>query len=207
MMSCCVRGRLRLFQHTATRRWLLRAPSLGGGRSFVSTHSHPKVAAYDDGAIEIEAIVSTHSHPKVAAPSGWPCALVISFQHTATRRWLPDGLYISPVFRLFQHTATRRWLRRSPECFSQIHGFNTQPPEGGCVIDKEVLINPGVSTHSHPKVAAVGHTGIKRPKTSFNTQPPEGGCGYVAFGGKNQKVSTHSHPKVAAGCHMVQFWW
>ena len=34
--------------------------------------------------------------------------------------------------------------------------FNTQPPEGGCVIDKfKPFVGWIVSTHSHPKVAAM----------------------------------------------------
>ena len=99
------------FQHTATRRWLPidvdelillisfnTQPPEGGCsnasdaysyHSLVSTHSHPKVAAWDNSsAIKVINKVSTHSHPKVAAP----CYVCISwdfrFQHTATRRWL-----------------------------------------------------------------------------------------------------------------------
>ena len=80
----------RWFQHTATRRWLPLVGSVRDFMSFVSTHSHPKVAAlypirpwwtylsfntqppeggcdklchYNDKGIS----VSTHSHPKVAA--------------------------------------------------------------------------------------------------------------------------------------------
>ena len=56
---------------------------------------------------------------------------------------------------MFQHTATRRWL-----------------PEQNLIL----FFNKLVSTHSHPKVAALNSRftdGIKR-------------------------VSTHSHPKVAA---------
>ena len=77
--------------------------------------------------------------------------------------------------------------------------FNTQPPEGGCVfsyLGKSYL--SVVSTHSHPKVAAVIPSALtplcdvsthSHPKVaaqyfgaringveSFNTQPPEGGC-------------------------------
>ena len=35
---------------------------------YVSTHSHPKVAAQKIAALNDYRMVSTHSHPKVAAP-------------------------------------------------------------------------------------------------------------------------------------------
>ena len=58
------------FQHTATRRWLLLVTDNGTDMSWVSTHSHPKVAATLGVAVGGKAPVSTHSHPKVAA--GFP---------------------------------------------------------------------------------------------------------------------------------------
>ena len=33
-----------------------------------------------------------------------------------------------------------------------------------------------VSTHSHPKVAALNNFSVSFSKIRFNTQPPEGGC-------------------------------
>ena len=80
--------RVVLFQHTATRRWLLGILSALPESTFVSTHSHPKVAAglkSLDGMIDT---VSTHSHPKVAAIKLLTILLKAVFQHTATRRWL-----------------------------------------------------------------------------------------------------------------------
>ena len=79
-----------LFQHTATRRWLrFKLPDKNFcGYSFntqppeggcparaaldpfnfqVSTHSHPKVAAFNACSPPTPLAVSTHSHPKVAA--------------------------------------------------------------------------------------------------------------------------------------------
>ena len=56
-----------LFQHTATRRWLPRKSCVILNTSSVSTHSHPKVAAFIILSIYNRIIVSTHSHPKVAA--------------------------------------------------------------------------------------------------------------------------------------------
>ena len=122
----------------------------------VSTHSHPKVAANELTLAHLKSLVSTHSHPKVAACNSywvwfsWICfntqppeggcnarviglPQVLRFQHTATRRWLRHlaGEMCKPV--MFQHTATRRWLH-----------IPIRAPLPKC----------GVSTHSHPKVAA-----------------------------------------------------
>ena len=81
--------------------------------------------------------------------------------------------------------------------FSCSAGFNTQPPEGGCLMPQEIAVQAVVSTHSHPKVAALRarkplktslfqHTATRRwlrrgcpalcRRGCFNTQPPEGGC-------------------------------
>ena len=58
----------KMFQHTATRRWLPNTFGRFASKCMVSTHSHPKVAAVQDLREAILSIVSTHSHPKVAAP-------------------------------------------------------------------------------------------------------------------------------------------
>ena len=124
----------KLFQHTATRRWLLVARRTDNQQPFVSTHSHPKVAAYCLPAKGKPSAVSTHSHPKVAAfiakvgKKTQP-----KFQHTATRRWLHLTALCFLSLPMFQHTATRRWLPLFP------NRRNSRQT---------------VSTHSHPKVAA-----------------------------------------------------
>ena len=209
------------FQHTATRRWL-RSVSLKADKQYiVSTHSHPKVAADSGGLSGGAAAVSTHSHPKVAASGEFSSSNCWrSFQHTATRRWLPsscDGYLLKAWFQhtatrrwllgtrpqevqriVFQHTATRRWLRRRVPSWLRCSRFNTQPPEGGCADRFDMPTDDPVSTHSHPKVAALAlhhriHKAIvsthSHPKVAadaanfaaaraagFNTQPPEGGC-------------------------------
>ena len=123
-----------LFQHTATRRWL------------------PKRACF---ALRF-LIVSTHSHPKVAALKFLRLVFpVLLFQHTATRRWLLLVKSQTLTSGLFQHTATRRWLHRD---------------------EAADLILEDVSTHSHPKVAAIGILLVLIRFHRFNTQPPEGGC-------------------------------
>ena len=54
--------------------------------------------------------VSTHSHPKVAAYQDRKLLRLIQFQHTATRRWLLIRYPVRGIGLMFQHTATRRWL-------------------------------------------------------------------------------------------------
>ena len=56
------------------------------------------------------------------------------FQHTATRRWLRVFPRESDRFIWFQHTATRRWLH-----YDKVKAY----------------LKNKVSTHSHPKVAAI----------------------------------------------------
>ena len=104
--------------------------------------------------------------------------LVVQFQHTATRRWLPQTALPLIWAHEFQHTATRRWLRGGVDCEKTQQRFNTQPPEGGCSqlkqqfidtylfqhtatrrwlrnLTAEAINRKAVSTHSHPKVAAL----------------------------------------------------
>ena len=115
-------------------------------------------------------IVSTHSHPKVAAK-----ALSVSdgkarvFQHTATRRWLQSLTLTLFSVEGFQHTATRRWL---------LNSF--------FVISPQIA----VSTHSHPKVAAITYISDLTWNHSFNTQPPEGGCSLHKKARKISKLNT-----------------
>ena len=101
----------------------------------VSTHSHPKVAAKQAIYANNYLRVSTHSHPKVAAainPRGDKRGDCFNTQP-------PEGgcLWQATAFQcvwLFQHTATRRWLHLA---LMSETGFDI------------------VSTHSHPKVAAL----------------------------------------------------
>ena len=78
---------------------------------------------------------------------------------------------------MFQHTATRRWLHMALTTISYRSGVSTHshPKVAAAILD-----NPSrdiiVSTHSHPKVAAE-----RRLIILFESG-----------------VSTHSHPKVAA---------
>ena len=82
-----------------------------GGDSYVSTHSHPKVAARLIEHLAIGCGVSTHSHPKVAAQQD----LRKKFYNKVSTHSHPKvAALIHRIFAIvelvFQHTATRRWL-------------------------------------------------------------------------------------------------
>ncbi len=49
------------------------------------------------------------------------------------------------------------------------NSFNTQPPEGGCQESKEAVKEDDVSTHSHPKVAAMAQSLEKLTKEFQHT--------------------------------------
>ena len=188
------------FQHTATRRWL---PVIGFTQrpsQVVSTHSHPKVAAHfplwwypypmrfntqpPEGGCFSALRALFHFFCFNTQPPEGGCLLKkygfyrpLPFQHTATRRWLQLSTFNSPKFKLFQHTATRRWLREMVERFNTAVLFqHTATRRWLQEIEAPAFSLLGVSTHSHPKVAA----GSSRSSTICCI------------------VSTHSHPKVAA---------
>ena len=124
---------------------------------------------------------------------------LFEFQHTAARRRLQIKKKRKKLDRGFQHTAARRRLPPSvPGIAILRRRFNTQPHEGGCSIanldvPRVVLFQHtaarrrlrflfviefgafNVSTHSHPKVAAIIKAFHAFHLGSFNTQPPEGG--------------------------------
>ena len=99
----------------------------------------------------------------------------------------------------FQHTATRRWLLFKRLYFPPIARFNTQPPEGGCLKHTHSIWRYRVSTHSHPKVAAVSPSPSICLIAQFqHTATRRWLLFTVAVERWDYIVSTHSHPKVAA---------
>ena len=100
---------------------------------YVSTHSHPKVAATQQHTYRFALIVSTHSHPKVAATLSAKKILELLFQHTATRRWLRalKWLFVELVV-VSTHSHPKVAAIVGDRRFERPYCFNTQPPEGGC---------------------------------------------------------------------------
>ena len=143
------------FQHTATRRWLRLYPA-NGGLLYVSTHSHPKVAAFVGGV---------HS------------AAYAEFQHTATRRWLLANKVVGSTLTMVSthsHPKVAAQGIRSP--YAQPDSFNTQPPEGGCLAHQAVIMWMACFNTQPPEGGCPYRPTTDRFCSSFNTQPPEGGC-------------------------------
>ena len=99
-------------------------------------------------------MVSTHSRPKAAANQTNRQNYQKMFQHTAARRRLRKYFFILFFVAKFQHTAARRRLRPITSTGDKLKCFNTQPPEGGCIQEQNLLSLIDVSTHSRPKAAA-----------------------------------------------------
>ena len=147
-----------MFQHTATRRWLPK-----GNHIYQSSNLRFNTQPPEGGCLRIFSfmfiIQSFNTQPPEGGCTCWHhdtemrkgfntqppeggCLLssVIGqhqdmFQHTATRRWLPLLWAFKRITKWFQHTATRRWLLVNSLVKSiYCNSFNTQPPEGGCIL-------------------------------------------------------------------------
>ena len=124
-----------------------------------------------------------------------------TFQHTAARRRLQSAASAMPAGRpAFQHTAARRRLPSTVCSSSSIFaGFNTQPPECGCVwsagrgLRRTGFQHTAARRRLHP-LAVEGpadgvfqHTAARRRLLSL-----------LGFDFDELDVSTHSRPKAAA---------
>ena len=145
-----------VFQHTATRRWLL----------FPRNHATHCKQSFNTQPPEGGCSMQTANSYSTS-----------QFQHTATRRWLQFISLTVAYFSQFQHTATRRWLRINPLVIRDDRRVSTHShPKVAASFFGFFFCLINVSTHSHPKVAA--GRGLNQPSKHycFNTQPPEGGC-------------------------------
>ena len=124
----------------------------------VSTHSHQKVAATARTTSGEGRPVSTHSHPKVAAGTVYLPMPDLSFQHTATRRWLQKA---------------KLWILSTKR-------FNTQPPEGGCGSLRVSMRAKDSFNTQPPEGGWPTCSAAANPALGFNTQPPEGGWAALA---------------------------
>ena len=80
-----------------------------------------------------------------------------------------------------------------------VGSFNTQPPEGGCVVHRFYVKDVRGFNTQPPEGGCVRLARCCRLRAGFNTQPPEGGCvGPQAQVLMLRDVSTHSRPKAAA---------
>ncbi len=165
----------------------------------VSTRSRPKAA----GKSLATSIFSKHCFNTQPPEGGWRAiqkwvVLMIMFQHAAARRRLgPKALHSDKLLKfqhaaarrrlavkffdaddvaLFQHAAARRRLGSFIGCPNRRNRcFNTQPPEGGWILNLLLIGGFGVSTRSRPKAAGLNSLPTAKARNCFNTQPPEGG--------------------------------
>ena len=113
------------------------------------------------------------------------------FQHTAARRRL-DVLGYLDIRRSLVSTHSRPKAAVEGGIRAEvIESFNTQPPEGGCMIHQRFNVGAIVSTHSRPKAAAL-MAGLACARICFNTQPPEGGCSHLFYQSVTPKEFQHT---------------
>jgi len=122
----------------------------------VSTHSHPKVAALLSVRRLPETVCFNTQPPEGGCIS---CQLTFKFQ-TCFNTQPPEGgcggaVSTQPAGSSFNTQPPEGGCKAVFRFRYGIDCFNTQPPEGGCEgLDGET-VQALVSTHSHPKVAAI----------------------------------------------------
>ena len=100
------------------------------------------------------------------------------FQHTATRRRLPkDGIFTATFEVVSTHSRPKAAANVKSITIRKWPGFNTQPPEGGCLF----------STLGRSFAKQFQHTAARR-RLPLLSSPPS----------IHSIVSTHSRPKAAA---------
>ena len=147
----------------------------------VSTHSRPKAAGSMFQRFHIRRQCFNTQPPE----GGWTRFTIVrstipKFQHTAARRRLGGKHgFACPSCAVSTHSRPKAAGYSSAPCRAFRLGFNTQPPEGGWLLQNV----------SHPRKMMFQHTAARRRLgqpmyvlyraiASFNTQPPEGGWKY-----------------------------
>ena len=102
------------FQHTATRRWL---PQPFTPWRTLTKFQHTATRRWlllDLPYPLVCRLVSTHSHPKVAAAADWSVRFNYPVStHSHPKVAASETLQTAAIPHPFQHTATRRWLPKS----------------------------------------------------------------------------------------------
>ena len=105
----------------------------GQGDCNISTRRRSEATASKPRRFVLGDYVSTHSHPKVAAEWIAEFGDEQPFQHTAARRRL-----LTPIVKRFctlhvsTHSRTKAAACSCKHHWAKLRGFNTQPHEGGC---------------------------------------------------------------------------
>ena len=100
----------------------------------------------------------------------------MSFQHTAARRRLPQLRQTTqPMYGFNTQPPEGGCLEGFQQCF-RTESFNTQRPEGGCFSDNLKGLLFGGFQHTAARRRLHGKAIHTTSMAGFNTQPPEGGC-------------------------------
>ena len=187
---------LLVFQHTAARRRLAYVHSLTL-QSGLFQHTAARRRLLQQGRVIREPRRFQHTAARRRLLTKWLTYNLLSlFQHTAARRRLAGIASAFNTTAKFQHTAARRRLRHRCRAVGAECGFNTQPPEGGCIFGSNRPYFAQVSTHSRPKAAENPALPIRLmlefQHTAARRRLPVRWLGLV-----QTWVSTHSRPKAA----------
>ena len=119
-----------LFQHTAARR------RLGTVRYWPIFHAGFNTQPPVRHKTQVQS-VSTHSRPKAAGqPAVINKARTAGFQHTAARRRLgTKKMAVKACIAVSTHSRPKAAGKPQIHPSPQYHSFNTQPPEGGWMVD------------------------------------------------------------------------
>ena len=131
-------------------------------------------AELKNGGIE----VSTHSRPKAAGiVQTINKRQIKKFQHTAARRRLAYiCLQCTPTEAVSTHSRPKAAGRHPCHVLTVFQCFNTQPPEGGWLINLLQQLKEQQFQHTAARRRLGRGTAWRNDDGSgFNTQPPEGG--------------------------------
>ena len=100
------------------------------------------------------------------------------FQHTAARRRLPkDGIFTATFEVVSTHSRPKAAANVKSITIRKWPGFNTQPPEGGCLCFHRLQVSTLLFQHTAARRRLPKrNSGADDGTRCFNTQPPEGGC-------------------------------
>ena len=106
-----------------------------------------------------------------------PFNSIFLFQHTAARRRLLFAAARNNASSMVStHSRPKAAASDQIAYFVKSWCFNTQPPEGGCLIFQSLHLNYQRFNTQPPEGGCIIKRHIKYKVKGFNTQPPEGGC-------------------------------
>ena len=168
--------------------------------SFVSTHSRPKAAAHFTVTCFHHIRVSTHSRPKAAAHFTVTCFHHIRVStHSRPKAAASARRTITPCNIVSTHSRPKAAAATPLTLVARITGFNTQPPEGGCIFRRHATVDDVLFQHTAARRRLHFQTASIASSASVSTHSrPKAAAFEIHQKAFRNDVSTHSHPKVAA---------